>query len=126
VAEKIAAAAEEAGIAREDLVIDPVVTPIGVDSRAARVTLETVRLVAEKLGTSFTIGASNVSFGLPDREAINTGFITTALVWGVNAPIVNPGAPGVVQAIRVGDLIAGRDRNSLRYLKHYRAMKKKG
>jgi len=126
VAEKIAAAAEEAGIAREDLVIDPVVTPIGVDSRAARVTLETVRLVAENLGTSFTMGASNVSFGLPDREVINTGFITTALAWGVNAPIVNPGAPGVVQAIRVGDLIAGRDKNSLRYLRYYRAMKEKG
>lgn len=125
VAEKIAAAAEEAGIARENLVIDPVVTPVGVDSNAGRVTLETVRLVAEKLGTSLTIGASNVSFGLPAREAVNTGFIIAALTRGVNAPIVNPGAPGVVQAVRVADLIAGRDKNCIRYLKHYREMKKK-
>ncbi len=126
VAERIAEAAKAEGLAAEELIFDPVVTPVGADQYAGRTTCEAARLIRERLGASLTIGASNVSFGLPERDTITRSFVVTAVAYGVNAPIVNPGAPGLVEAVRAADLIAGREAAVSRYLRRYRSTHKPG
>ena len=81
--------------------------------------LNALRL-SKRLGLNMTTGASNMSFGLPNRHLINNGFLTVAIWCGVNAPIANPGAKGLVEAIMTADLIMGKDEYATRYIKHYR------
>ncbi len=90
VIEKIAKGAEEYGISRRDLVADALVTTQAVSADAASVTLETVRLIKEKLGIETVLGVSNISFGLPERERINAAFFGMSLQSGLSAGIVNP------------------------------------
>jgi 5-methyltetrahydrofolate--homocysteine methyltransferase len=115
---KIVERAEALGISREDVLIDCLALTVGADSRAALVTLEAIRLVRTELGVNMTLGASNVSFGLPDREVVNQAFLAMAIREGVNAPIIN--AARVSQAILAVDVLLGRDEFSMRYIKDYR------
>ena len=110
------------GIPPEDVVIDPLVTAVGADPKSALVTLETIRLVRRALGNNLTCGASNVSFGLPDRETINGVFLAMAIQRGLNCPIVD--AAKVAPFIQAADLALGRDEYSMRYLKAYRKRQK--
>ena len=118
IARKIVERAEAVGIPREDVLIDCLALTVGADSKAALVTLETIRLVRAELGVNMTLGASNVSFGLPEREVLDWAFLAMAIREGVNAPIVN--AARVRQAILAADVLLGRDEFAMRYIKDYR------
>ena len=124
IAKKIVARAEALGIPREDVLIDCLALSVCADSTAAKVTLEAIRSVRAELGVNMTLGASNVSFGLPDREAINYTFLAMTLAAGVNAPIVNPTTSR--KAILISDLLLGRDEFGMTYMTYFRAQAKKG
>ncbi|MBL7183534.1 MAG: dihydropteroate synthase [Anaerolineae bacterium] len=123
VARKIVERAEAMGIPREDVVIDCLALTVGADSRAGLITLEAIRMVRQELGVNMTLGASNVSFGLPERGVINRAFLAMAIQNGVNCPIVD--AAKVRPAILATDLILGRDEYSMRYIKGYRERSRK-
>jgi 5-methyltetrahydrofolate--homocysteine methyltransferase len=123
IARKIIERAEGLGIPREDVLIDCLALTVGADSKAALVTLEAIRLIRAELGVNMTLGASNVSFGLPDREVLNWAFLAMAIREGVNAPIVN--ADRVRQAILAADVLLGRDEFAMRYIKDYRRKRRK-
>src|SRR5512136_1686731 len=93
IARKIIARAAEFGIPIQDLVFDPLVMTVGADSNAGRVTLETIRLLRQELGVNVSAGASNVSFGLPDRPALNATFMAMGMMMGLTASITNPLEP---------------------------------
>ncbi len=118
VARRIVERAEALGIPREDIVIDCLALTVGADSRAGLVTLEAIRMVREELGVNMTLGASNVSFGLPERETINWVFLAMTIQRGVNCPIVD--VAKVRPAVLATDLILGRDDYAMRYLKDYK------
>jgi 5-methyltetrahydrofolate--homocysteine methyltransferase len=118
VAHKIIERAESLGIPREDIIIDCLVLAMGSDDRAGLVTLDTIRKVKEQLGVNQTLGASNISFGLPDRPLVNKAFLSLAIEAGVTCPTVD--AAQVRATILATDLILGRDRFAQRYIKDYR------
>ena len=120
---KIVERASALGIPHEDVLIDCLALTVGADSRAALVTLEAIRLVRQELGVNMTLGASNVSFGLPDREVINWALLAMAIQHGVNCPIVD--VARVRPAILAADLLLGRDDYAQRYVKAYRQRSKK-
>jgi 5-methyltetrahydrofolate--homocysteine methyltransferase len=122
VAKKIIDRAAEHGIPQEDILIDCLALTVGADSQAAWITLEAIRLVREELGVNMALGASNVSFGLPDRETINGVFLGMAIARGLNCPIVD--AAKVQPYIMAADLTLGRDEYAMRYLKAYRQRQK--
>lgn len=121
VAKKIVSRAEEMGIPREDILIDCLALAVGADTTAGLVTLEAIRLVRQELGVNMTLGVSNISFGLPDREDINEAFLAMALGCGINAPIVNPAQACKIALI--ADLLLGRDEYAMRYIRYCRAQK---
>ena len=118
VAKKIVERAEKHGIPREDILIDCLALTVGADSQAGRITLEAIRMVKEELGVNMSLGASNVSFGLPERETINGIFLGMAIARGLNCPIVD--AAKVQPYILAADLALGRDEYAMRYLKAFR------
>jgi 5-methyltetrahydrofolate--homocysteine methyltransferase len=122
VAKKIVERAEGYGIGREDILIDCLALTVGADSQAGWITLEAIRMVKEELGVNMALGASNVSFGLPDRETINGVFLAMAIGRGLNCPIVD--AAKVAGYIQAADLALGRDEYAMRYLKAYRKRQK--
>lgn len=124
IAEKILDRAAQHGISEEDVIIDCLTLTVGADSQAAVTTLQAVQSVREKLGVNICLGASNVSFGLPQRDLINNLFISMAVLAGMNVAIVNPATAR--EAILIADLIMGRDEFASRYLDHYRAHKEAG
>jgi 5-methyltetrahydrofolate--homocysteine methyltransferase len=122
VAKKIVARAAELGIPKEDILIDCLALTVGADSRAGWITLEAIRMVKEELGMNMALGASNVSFGLPERETLNGVFLGMAIMRGLNCPIVD--AAKVAHFVQAADLALGRDEYSMRYLKAYRKRQK--
>jgi 5-methyltetrahydrofolate--homocysteine methyltransferase len=120
---KIIERAEKVGIPREDVVVDCLALTVGADSKAGLVTLDAIRIVREELGVNMTLGASNVSFGLPEREVVNLAFLALAIQQGVNCPIVD--AAKVRPAILATDLLLGRDEYAMRYIKAYKKRKKR-
>jgi 5-methyltetrahydrofolate--homocysteine methyltransferase len=122
VAEKIMERAARLGIPAEDVIIDPLVMSVGADSQAGRVTLETIRLIREKLGANINLGASNVSHGLPDRPVINMAFLALAIGAGATCAITDP--VKMTAIIRASDLLLGRDDYAMRYIKAFRQAQK--
>ena len=122
VAKKIVERAEQHGIGREEILIDCLALTVGADAQAGWTTLEAIRMVKEELGVNMALGASNVSFGLPDRETINGVFLGMAIMRGLNCPIVD--AAKVAHFIQAADLALGRDDYAMRYLKAYRKRQK--
>ena len=120
VARKILDSAKGYGIEEQDILIDPLVLTVAAETKAGWVTLTTAQLISQELGLNMTMGTSNVSFGLPNRYLINNSFLAMAIWCGVDAPVVNPGAQGLVEAILAADLIKGSDEYAGRYLKQYR------
>jgi 5-methyltetrahydrofolate--homocysteine methyltransferase len=108
-ARRIVEAAERVGISREDVIVDPLAMPIGAEPRAATAMLETIRLIRTELGVNVSCGASNVSFGMPDRQGIDAAFLTFAIAAGMNTAITNPLHERVRTAILAADLLLGRD-----------------
>ncbi|MDX1447994.1 MAG: dihydropteroate synthase [Acidimicrobiia bacterium] len=109
VARKIVSRAADHGIGREDIVVDPLVMPIGAMRYAGRQVFTLVRRLREELGVNTTCGASNISFGLPNRPAINSAFITMAIASGMTSAITNPLEPEIRHAILAADVLAGND-----------------
>ena len=124
IARKIVARAADYGIPIADLVFDPLVMTVGADSNASRVTLDTIRLLRQELGVNMTAGASNVSFGLPDRPALNAAFISMAMTAGLTAAITNPLEPSVHTSILAADLFLGHDEYGGRWIKAFRKREK--
>lgn len=122
IARKIVERAEAMGIPREDVVIDCLALTVGADSQAGRITLEAMRMVREELGVNMTLGVSNVSFGLPEREVVNWAFLAMVIQNGVNCPIVD--VAKVRPVILAADLLLGRDDYAMRYIKAYKKRKK--
>lgn len=125
VASNIIERAGQLSIPPEDIVIDPLALTMGADSNAGRVALETIRLVVEEFGVNVTMGASNISFGLPDRKYINASFIAMAIHAGLTCPITNPLVMEVNAAILAADLAMGHDDYGMNWIKAYRARQKK-
>jgi 5-methyltetrahydrofolate--homocysteine methyltransferase len=118
VARKIVERAEAAGIPREDIIIDCLSLAIGVDVRAGLVTIETIQKIKATLGVNITLGTSNISFGLPDRDLLNSTFLPIAIGAGVTCPIVD--AAKVRPVVLATDLLLGRDKRGRRYIDAYK------
>jgi 5-methyltetrahydrofolate--homocysteine methyltransferase len=124
IATKIVKAAGDHGIPPEDVVIDPLAMTVGADTEAVTITLETIRLIRENLGVNMSLGASNVSFGLPDRHALNAAFLPMAMEAGLTSAIMST-APVVVDGVRAADLLLGHDPWGARWIAAHRARKAK-
>lgn len=124
VAGRILDRAGQLGIPAEDVVIDPLVLTMGADSKAGWVALRTVELVVKEFGVNITMGASNVSFGIPDRPLINSTFIAMAVLAGLTCPITNPLVPEIVTSLLAADLCMGRDDYGMAWIKAYRKRQK--
>lgn len=120
VARKIVQRAQDHGIPREDVVIDPLVLTVSADDQAALVTLETIRLIREELGVNMTCGASNISFGLPWRVHINTTFLSMMIAAGLTSAITNPLEAEIRRCVLAADLLMGRDPFSGNFIRAYR------
>lgn len=121
VAAKIIEQAGKEGISAADIVIDPLALTIGADHYAGRVALETMALVVHEFGVNITLGASNISFGLPDRKYVNATFMAMAIHAGLTCPITNPLVTKISTAVLAADLAMGRDEYSMRWIQAYRA-----
>lgn len=121
-AEKIIERAAKHGIPLEDVIIDPLVMTVGADSKAALVTLQTIEMLRREFGVNINLGASNVSFGLPDRHTANQAFLAMAIQAGATCSITDPIKLG--QTIRAADLLLGRDDYAMRYIKYFRTAEK--
>ena len=114
-------ATEEHGIPIEDLVIDPLAMTVGADTDAVNVTLETIAAIKDELGLNMSMGASNVSFGLPNRHALNAAFLPMAIAAGLTSAIMDARTPEVVTAVKAADLLLGRDPWGARWIGAYRS-----
>ena len=124
IATKIVRVAGDYGIKPEDIVIDPLAMTVGAATDAVTITLETIRLIREHLGVNMSLGASNVSFGLPDRHALNAAFLPMAMEAGLTSAIMST-APVVVESVRAADLLLGHDEWGARWIAAHRARKAK-
>jgi 5-methyltetrahydrofolate--homocysteine methyltransferase len=107
-ARKIVSVAGDHGIGPHDIVIDPLAMTVGADTEAVTITLETIRLIRRELGVNMCLGASNVSFGLPQRHVLNAAFLPMAMAAGLTSAIMNT-APVCVESVRAADLLLGHD-----------------
>jgi 5-methyltetrahydrofolate--homocysteine methyltransferase len=97
------------GIPIEDIVLDPLAMPIGADTTLVLRTLETIALLRAEFGVNMTLGASNVSFGMPDRTAIGAAFLPMAIANGLTSAIMDARAPQLIRAAKAADLLLDRD-----------------
>ncbi len=119
-ARKIVDAAAALGIPREDIIIDPLTMPIGAAPDAATSMFATVRLIREELGVNVSCGASNISFGMPDRRGIDAAFLSMSIMGGMNTAITNPLHPQGRKAILAADLLLGRDEYGAAWIAEHR------
>lgn len=119
IAEKILERAIKLGINEEDVIIDPLAMAVSADPNACLVTLETIKLVHDRLGLNVTQGASNISFGLPNREVLNSAHMVISIWNGLTCPITNPNK--ITALIRAADLIRGRDDFAMRFVEYYQS-----
>jgi len=124
VAAKIIQRADKLGIGPADVVIDPLALTMGADSNAGQIALRTIELVVKEFGVNVTMGASNISFGLPDRKYINATFIAMAIYAGLTCPITNPLVTEVNTAVLAANLAMGRDEYGMRWIDAYRQRQK--
>ena len=117
IAEKILNRAVQKGIPKEDVVIDPLAMAVSADPKACMVTLETIKLVHERLGLNITQGASNISFGLPNRVELNNAHMAISIWNGLTCPIANPAK--ITAFVRAMDLIRSRDEYAMRFTEFF-------
>ncbi len=122
VARKIVERAESEGIPPENVIIDCLTLTIGTDTSNALITLEAIKKVKQDLGVNMTLGISNISFGMPDRELLNSSFLSMAIQSGVTCPIADSASAKPI--ILATDLLLGRDRMAERYIANYRKRQK--
>jgi 5-methyltetrahydrofolate--homocysteine methyltransferase len=121
-ARKIVAVAGEHGIAAADVIIDPLAMTVGADTEAVTTTLATISLIRDELGVNMCLGASNVSFGLPERHVLNAGFLPMAMAAGLTSAIMST-AEVCVQSVRAADLLLGHDPWGSSWIAAHRARK---
>ena len=126
VAEKIVARAADHGILREDVVVDPLVMPVGAMPTAGQQVFHLIRRLREELKVNTTAGASNISFGLPNRRAVNSTFLTMAIASGLTSAITNPMELEIVTAIKAADLLMGCDQDCANWLHAHRTPEENG
>ena len=120
IAKKIVERAEDHGIARADVVVDPLVMPIGAINSAGCQVMEIVRRLREELKVNTTCGASNVSFGLPNRHGLNAAFLSMAIGAGMTSAITSPLHAETIQAVMGADVMMGHDPHCKRWMSRYR------
>ena len=120
IATKIVSVAGDYGIGPEDVVIDPLAMTVGADTEAVTTTLETIRLIRDNLGVNMCLGASNVSFGLPERFVLNAAFLPMAMAAGLTSAIMST-AEVCVQSVRAADLLLGHDAWGANWIAAHRA-----
>ena len=120
VAEKIVRAAADHGISADDIVVDPLVMPIGAMGGAGRQVFSLVRRLHDELGVNTTCGASNISFGLPNRNGINGAFLAMAIANGMTSAITSPLHEEVRQAVMAADVLMGADAHCGAWIARYR------
>jgi len=118
IARRIVKEANSVGIPLEDIIVDCLVMTVAADKDAGVVTLETIRRIKAELGVNQTVGATNISYGLPERDVLNRSFLALAIASGVTCPYVN--VAKVQPSVLATDLILGRDRFARRYVRGYR------
>jgi len=126
IAKKIVERAEGLGIKREDVIIDPLAMPIGAVRYAGATLFTLVRRLREELGVNTSCGASNISFGLPDRPTLNAAFVAMAIAAGMTCAITNPLEPEILKMIRAADVMMGHDENCAAWLVAHRASAAEG
>jgi 5-methyltetrahydrofolate--homocysteine methyltransferase len=109
VAHIVEVATTEYGIAARDIVIDPLAMPIGADTSVVNTTLETMRRIRDVHGLNMTCGASNVSFGMPNRHTLGAAFLPMAMTAGLTSAIMDTRTPQIVEAVKAADLLLGHD-----------------
>jgi 5-methyltetrahydrofolate--homocysteine methyltransferase len=119
IAEKILERAVKSGIRQEDVIMDPLAMAVSADPQACLVTLDTIRLMHQKLGQNITQGASNISYGLPDRESLNAAYMALSIFNGLTCPIANP--EKITPIVRATDLVLGRDDYAIRYIEFFQS-----
>lgn len=115
--------AAKLGIPAEDIVIDCLVLTLGAKWEAGKIALDAIGMIVEKYGVNITMGASNISFGLPDREKLTSFFMAMAAVVGLSCPICNPLKAQEVIALQASDLVMARDPHGMKWIKGFRARK---
>jgi 5-methyltetrahydrofolate--homocysteine methyltransferase len=121
ITEKIIRAVEKHGISLDNLVIDPLAMTVGADPDAVKITLETIHLIREKWGLNMTLGASNISFGLPNRHALNAAFLPAAMSHGLTCAVMDARTPAINEAVRAADLLLGMDQWGGNWISRFRA-----
>ncbi len=120
VARKLIKRAGEFGIPPEDIIIDCLALTVGADHNAGRITLDSMVLVRKELGVNLNLGASNVSFGLPDRKIINVAYLSLAVARGLTVAITDPTVLEIQTTLLACDLLMGRDEYAMRWIKAFR------
>ena len=120
VAKKIVERASDFGIPPNDIIVDPLVMPIGAMPTAGEQVFKLVKKLKEELNVNTTCGASNISFGLPNRHAINSTFLPMAIASGMSSAIMNPTNPEELNSIYAANLLMNRDKNSANWIKRNR------
>ena len=126
VAKRIVERAADHGIPRADVIVDPLLMPIGALPTAGRQVFRILGRLRDELGVNSTCGASNVSFGLPNREGINAAFLTMAIASGLTSAITNPIAEGVRHAVMAADVLQGNDPDAARWIRTFRVAPAEG
>jgi len=114
-------ATTEYGIAQADIVIDPLAMPIGADTTTSLVTLDTMSQIKERFGVNMTCGASNVSFGMPDRHTLGAAYLPMAMTAGLTSAIMDTRTPQIVDAVKAADLVLGHDEWGMAWIAAHRA-----
>jgi 5-methyltetrahydrofolate--homocysteine methyltransferase len=120
VARKLVQRAGDYGIPPEDIIIDCLALTVGADHNAGRITLDSLALVRDELGVNLNLGASNVSFGLPDRKIINVAYLALAIARGLTVAITDPTVPEIQTTLLACDLLMGHDEYAMRWIKAFR------
>ena len=120
VARKIVRRASDHGIPANDIVVDPLVMPVGAMATAGKQVFALIRRLREELDVNTTCGASNISFGLPNRHGINSTFLPMAICAGLTSAIMNPVRPDEMQAIRAANLLTNNDPNGAIWIRNYK------
>jgi 5-methyltetrahydrofolate--homocysteine methyltransferase len=118
------AAAERHGIPREDVVIDAICLASSAEPNSMQVTLDTLHELHRELEVATILGIGNAGFGVPDPTRVDLAYLIAAVPWGLDAALVDPATPGLVEATRAIDFLTGRDAYGKRYIEHYRAKKR--
>jgi 5-methyltetrahydrofolate--homocysteine methyltransferase len=117
----IATATGTYGLAIEDIVIDPLAMPIGADTQVVNTTLETISTIRDEFGVNMSLGASNVSFGMPGRHTIGAAFLPMAMARGLTSAIMDARTPQIVESVKAADLLLGRDDWGAAWISAFRA-----